>query len=147
MCYCCCEPTSCPNMNDLNPQFMPECVDIFVMESLYAGEMPTNFEGYSLNRFSVSGGISSFSMSKQWLALVRVMDVVHIEILPDPAQHHHSLKTLLNTPSSAFSPSNASFVSASTLARSSGITPAPLSSLLSRSPPSVPARANLGRPL
>ena len=136
-----------PNLNDLNLQSMPEYVDVFVLESLYASEMPTKFKGYSLNRFSVSGGISSFIMSKQWLALVRVMDVVHIEILPDPAQHHHSLKTLLNTPSSAFSPSNASFVSASTLARSSGITPAPLSSLLSRSPPSVPARANLGRPL
>jgi hypothetical protein len=47
-----------PNLNDLNPQFMPEYVDMFVLESLYASEMPTKFKGYmySLNRFSVSGG-------------------------------------------------------------------------------------------
>ena len=69
-----------PNLNDLNPQSMPEYVDVFVLESSYASEMPTKFEGNSLNRFSVSGGISSFSMSKQWLALVRIMEVVHIEI-------------------------------------------------------------------
>jgi hypothetical protein len=33
-----------PSLNDLNPQFMPEYVDISVLESLYASEMPTKFK-------------------------------------------------------------------------------------------------------